>query len=131
MKMKNLGLLATLILIASPVTYGADDIRSLENLERQRARLIELALTPDLGNVKRQSQLQQMSHNMVDLERMVLRDDRLLGLTNPAVKRAFNNYDLTFLCHASMESSQHIVDFWLEKQGLSTQELSKARVGLR
>ena len=34
---------------------------------------------------------------------MVLRDDKLTGRNTPQVRRAFANYDLTFLVHASAE----------------------------
>lgn len=121
-----------LILLLLPAAWvQADDLRSLENLERERARLIATALDPQMNNVKRQQQLQLQSRTMVDLERMVLRDDRLIGVKAPTVVRAFKHYDLTFLSHASVEAKQHIVDFWLQQQGLTTERVRSAAVGFR
>lgn len=131
MKIHKHLLAGCLILVLTPLASASDEMGSLKNLERERARLLELALSSETDSVQRQQQIQQMSYNMVDLERMVLRDDRLLGLSDPSVKRAFNDYDLTFISHASIESKQHIVDFWLEQLGLSSARITEARVGLR
>ncbi|MDY6920331.1 MAG: hypothetical protein SV765_08965 [Pseudomonadota bacterium] len=109
----------------------ASDLRSLENLERERARLLQTALATDLGMTQRQQRLEAQSRYLVDLERMVLRDDRLLGVNVPLVSRAFGNYDLTFLSHSALESNRHIVDYWLEQQGLTTAQIRQARVGQR
>ena len=121
-----------LILFLIPAVWAqADDLRSLENLERERARLLQTALDPQLDNVKRQQQLQHQTRTMVDLERMVLRDDRLIGVKDPMVVRAFKHYDLTFLSHAAVEAKLNIVDFWLQSQGLTTDRVRAATVGFR
>lgn len=131
MKKITSSVIGLVILTLSATAYADDTIRSLQNLERERARLINIALSPEIDNLQRQKNIQTMSFNLVDLERMVLRDDRLLGLSHPAVKRAFKNYDLTFISHASMEADQHIVIFWLEQQGLSSENILNGRIGLR
>ena len=120
------------VLFLIPVAWAqADDLRSLENLERERARLLQTALDPQMDNVKRQQQLQHQTRTMVDLERMVLRDDRLIGVKDPMVVRAFKHYDLTFLSHAAVEAKLNIVDFWLQSQGLTTDRVRAATVGFR
>ena len=68
---------------------------------------------------------------LVDLERMVLRDDSLQGKSTPAVRNAFENYDLSFLAHASVEQNRSMVDHWLEQVGVSTNSLMSARLGRR
>lgn len=118
-------------LIAFASTTWGDELGSLKNMERERSRLIDAALDVNITPLERQAEIQRLGFAMVDLERMVLRDDRLIGMLNPAVRRAFNNYDLTFISHASKEANRHIIDFWLMQQGLTTESVLGARVGLR
>ena len=54
-------------------------------------------------------------HGVVDLERMVLRDKSLPGKSTPVVRKAFENYDLTFLVHASVENDRALKDQWLDE----------------
>ena len=63
---------------------------------------------------------------MIDLERMVLRDDSLTARNTPVVRKAFANYDLTFLVHASAERKRGVVDVWLEQIGITTESLMSA-----
>jgi len=123
-------LIISLALASIPFAQAAD-LRSLENLERERARMLSLALSHDMESVQREQRLKAMLRTLVDLERMVLRDDRLLGVADPKVRRAFKHYELTFVSHASMEAQQQVVDFWLEQQGLSTDRILSAKAGLR
>jgi hypothetical protein len=104
---------------------------SLDNLERERALLIEAMLDPALAPADRQSRMETEQRRLVDLERMVLRDDSLKGRNTPTVRRAFANYDLTFLVHASLEKKVSLTDNWLEQVGVSTQTLMGARRGRR
>lgn len=104
---------------------------SLENLERERAILIEAMLNPELSPAERQQRLESEKRRLVDLERMVLRDDALKGKNTPIVRKAFANYDLTFLVHASTEKKLSLMDNWLEQVGVSTQTLMSARKGMR
>jgi hypothetical protein len=110
---------------------GDDNIRTLQNLERERARLLQVVMSPNMDSVRRADKVKWMSHRIIDLERMVIRDDRILGMNNPAVQRAFADYSMTFLSHASIEANLHIVDFWLDQQGISTDSVLGAKVGLR
>lgn len=68
---------------------------------------------------------------LVDLERQVLRDKSLIGKNQPLVRAAFDNYDLTFVVHASVEKNRSIADHWLSEIGLSTQAIMNARAGRR
>ena len=47
------------------------------------------------------------------------------------VRRAFQNYDLTFLASAAAEFDLAIIDNWLAQLGLTTQSLMATEVGRR
>jgi hypothetical protein len=68
---------------------------------------------------------------LVDLERMVIRDKKLAQNNTPIVRTAFENYNLTFLVHASTEANKTLLDHWLEEIGVSTHSLGTARIGRR
>ena len=102
---------------------------SLENLERERALVLETILNPALTPTKRLNKLENSRARLVDLERMVLRDKKLNDRNTPTVSRAFENYDLTFLLHASIERNLTITDNWLSQMGLTTQSIMSASVG--
>ena len=104
---------------------------TLENMERERAILLETILSGDMNAAERESRIQVAKTRLVDLERMVLRDKKLIGRNTPAVRAAFDNYDLTFLVHASTEKSRSIADHWLGEVGVSTTALMNARMGRR
>lgn len=104
---------------------------SLENLERERAILLTSLLSPELTPEKRQSNLTVSRNRLVDLERMVLRDKTLVGKNTPMVRSAFENYDLTFLVHASTEKNRAMLDHWLDQIGVSTTSLMNTKVGRR
>lgn len=111
----------------SPFCSAEPGERTLENLERERAELIRTALSPSISAAERAEQISFKTRHMVDMERMVMRDDRLLGINSLLVRRAFNNYDLTFMVHASIENSRYVVDHWLEHQGLTSVAILTAR----
>ena len=103
----------------------------LENLERERAILVDALLDPELAPGDRQAKVEIAKARLVDLERIVLRDDGLVGRNTPTVRRAFANYDLTFLVHASLENNTAVIDTWLGEVGVSTAALMTARQGRR
>ncbi|GAB6051215.1 hypothetical protein JCM17960_00350 [Magnetospira thiophila] len=119
--------LATALVLASTAAQAG----SLENLERERAILVDTIFAPDLTPDERQKKIAQSKHRLVDLERMAIRDKTLEGQNTPVVRRAFASYDLTFLVHASVEKDRGITDHWLDTVGLSTDSLMNARVGRR
>ena len=110
---------------------GAAQAGTLENLERERAIMVETILDPSLTAVERQRKIVLSQNRLVDLERMVIRDKSLAGKNTPVVKKAFENYDLTFLVHAAIEKDMAISDSWLEQVGLTTQALMAATKGRR
>lgn len=127
-KSTSFGIAAAVVLasLAAPVSAG-----SLENMERERAIMIETMLSGDIDNTQRQRRLEIARTRLVDLERMVLRDKTLIGKNQPLVRAAFDNYDLTFVVHASVEKNRSVADHWLSEIGLSTQAIMNARTGRR
>ena len=123
---------ATLITLSLYLAaIGAAAAGTLENMERERAILLETILSGDVNPGERESRIQVARTRLVDLERMVLRDKKLIGRNTPAVRAAFDNYDLTFLVHASTEKGRSIADHWLGEVGVSTTALMNARIGRR
>jgi hypothetical protein len=120
--------LLTLILAAAvqPARAG-----TLENMERERAMLLEALLSADMTVEERQKHISLSRTRLIDLERMVLRDKTLTGRNTPLVRAAFENYDLTFLVHASVEKNRSLMDHWLAEIGVSTQTLMNAQAGRR
>jgi hypothetical protein len=106
---------------ASPAAAG-----SVENLERERAIMLETMLKSDLTPQERHEKVRVSKRRLIDLERIVLRDKALTGRNSPAVNRAFANYDLTFLAHASTEKNLLVTDHWLEQLGLTSQNIMAA-----
>ena len=104
---------------------------TVENLERERAILIDTFLNPEMTPAERQTRIATSKHRLLDLERMVLRDDGLIGRATPTVKRAFANYDLTFLIHASAEKDMSVTDNWLAQMDITTQAVMSAARGRR
>ena len=104
---------------------------TLENLERERALLVEALISGDLTGQERQKKISLARARLIDLERMVLRDKSLTRKNTPAVRAAFDNYDLTFMIHASVEKNRMLSDHWLHEIGVSTQSLMNTRVGRR
>ena len=104
---------------------------SLENLERERAMLMQALLSADMSAKVRQGKVTLSRNRLIDLERMVLRDKKLVGHNTPAVRSAFESYDLTFLVHASIERDRALLDHWMHQVGVSTQSLMNTTVGRR
>lgn len=125
--------LKSIVLTAICCALGAAaaNAGTLENLERERAIVLDTYLDQALQPTERRSKTQISRTRLIDLERMVLRDKSLAGKNTPRVRKAFGNYDLTFLVHASTESKRGVLDHWLEQIGVSTHSLMNARLGRR
>ncbi|MBK19964.1 MAG: hypothetical protein CMM52_14120 [Rhodospirillaceae bacterium] len=104
---------------------------TLENMERERAILLDALLSSELEPAKRQQKIEVSRNRLIDLERMVLRDKSLAGKNTPAVRAAFENYDLTFLVHASVEHNRSLMEHWLLQVGFSSESLMNAKLGRR
>lgn len=125
MKPITLPAIALAAFTATALTAAAQ-AGSIENLERERSILVENLLNPEMSAEERQSKLVVSKRRLVDLERIALRDKSLVGRNTPAVKRAFANYDLTFLVHAAVEKNRSLADHWLEQVGITQQDILNA-----
>ena len=121
--------LAPLLIFA--FSWGAAQASTLETLERERAQTIAIILDPTLEPAERAAKLETARLRLVDLERMVLRDDEIMKSPKPVVRRAFADYDLTFLVHASVEKDRALSDHWLSEIGVTTDHVLGARIGRR
>jgi hypothetical protein len=121
---------AAALVLAAGISVPAQ-AGSLENMERERALLLNSMLTSELTPEKRQAKVEISRNRLIDLERLVLRDKSLIGKSTPSVRAAYENYDLTFLVHASTEHNRSLLDHWLQQVGVSTESLMNARVGRR
>jgi len=121
--------LCTAVCIMAPL--AAANAGTLENMERERAIMLETLLSGDISTAERQNRSALAKTRLIDLERIVLRDQTLTGQNTPHVRAAFANYDLTFLVHASAENNRSPVDHWLGEMGISSQTILSARPGRR
>ncbi len=124
-------LILTLAMAAFLANVGSSQAGTLENLERERAIMVESLIDPSITMAERQEKTLLSQNRLIDLERMVIRDKSLADKNTPVVKKAFENYDLTFLVHASVEKNLSLMDHWLNQVGVSTKSVMDARVGRR
>ena len=110
-------------------TYSQAD--SLENLERERSLTLMAMMDANLNSVQRQQKLYASMPRLLDLERIVLRDKNNIGRNTPTIRKAFENYDLTFMVHAASENNLILVDNWMNQMGISTETLMAATVRQR
>ena len=120
-------------LIGFTVTLAANGVIAgpLENLERERAIAVETLLSTSINTQEKQDKINVSKRRLVDLERMVIRDKSIASKNTPIVRAAFDNYDLTFLVHASTENQRSLMDHWLKQVGVSTNAVMTARIGRR
>lgn len=118
-------------LVASSGAMANNEPLSLSNLERERAALVKDLLDPSLDFEARLASIDRRQRQLTDMERMVIRDERLLNSKSPMVKRAFDNYELTFLVHAGAENKQTATAQWLEQVNFSSESVLRARAGYR
>ena len=104
---------------------------TLVNLERERAALISLFLNSNLSMEKKLEKLSFKQRQLADMERMVLRDERLLNSDSKTVKRAFGNYDMTFLVHAGAEKEVSAMQQWMLSTNLSNAQIMDTTAGYR
>ena len=127
LNLKVLSLTAAMAVAAAAISFApAANAGTVENLERERAIAIETMLNPELKTDERHAKVEMFKRRLVDLERMALRDPSLKARNTRNVRRLFENYDLSFLIHASVEKNLNVLDAWLEQIGVSTQTVMSA-----
>ena len=129
--MKTTPILSAVVFSAVVSLSAMATAGTLENLERERALTINTMLDPEVAIKDRQAKMAGAKVRLIDLERMVLRDKKLTGRNTPAVRQAFENYDLTFLVHGATEKNISIMDAWLNQLGMTTQSVLSATLRRR
>ncbi|MEL0110921.1 MAG: hypothetical protein VW835_04230 [Rickettsiales bacterium] len=99
MKATHKTLTAAVFLAAAGIGLNAQ-AGSIENMERERAIMLQTMLDPNMSQEERHSKAKLSQKRLIDLERIVLRDKSLDGRNTPLVKRVFADYDSSFLVHA-------------------------------
>ena len=103
----------------------------IDNLERERARFLQLVLNKNISIVDRNKSLQNSKLKLLDLERITINNKNITKNPNYQTIRAFENFELTFLVHSSVEKDKPLSILWLEKLGLTTNSLMETRVSRR
>ena len=131
--MKIIFIIAAVTAVASLLSTHtfANSLFSLENLERERAALLSVQFDSTLDLNQRQKKVQNIYRRLVDIERMVLRDDRVTSNNSQLAQNAFDKYELTFLVHSSAEKSLSPLSHWMSELRLTTDSILSAKAGHR
>ncbi|GBL05405.1 hypothetical protein [Glaciecola sp. KUL10] len=132
MKKSIVNTLALSLLCACSFSVLAKDpLFTLKNLERERAALINDLLDTEADAQQRLSKIKLKQRQLSDMERMVLRDERLVQSNSRLAQKAFENYDLTFLVHAGAEQKKSATEQWLNQVRLTNKRILSSKAGFR
>ena len=124
--------IATLISLSGfEAAAQSNELFSLQNLERERAALLATLTDSSISNEVRQQKANSLYRRMADIERMVLRDERIANSDKQLVQNAFANYDLSFLIHASAEHNTLPLSQWLNTLGINAASIERSKLGYR
>ena len=123
-----LNLIKNLTVILSFIICSQANANSIDTLERERAKTLNLILDKSISIVERKKRLEISKMRLLDLERMTINDKNINKNPNHRTIKAFENFDLTFLVHSSLEKEKPISVIWLEKIGFTTENLMSTRV---
>ena len=113
------------------VQAKSNPLFTLENLERERAVFLNNLTTTKLNAYQREQQGNHIIKRLIDMERMVLRDDRIAMSNSIMAKNAFQHYELTFLVHAGSESKKAPMAHWLHSLNITDESIYKSKSGAR
>ena len=123
-----LNLIKKLTVILSFIICSQANANSIDTLERERAKTLNLILDKSISIGERKKRLEISKMRLLDLERMTINDKNINKNPNHRTIKAFENFDLTFLVHSSLEKEKPISVTWLEKIGFTTENLMSTRV---
>ena len=121
-------LLKKLTILLSVIICAQANANSIDTLERERAKTLNLILDKSISIGERKKRLEISKMRLLDLERMTINDKNINKNPNHRTIKAFENFDLTFLVHSSLEKDKPISLIWFEKIGLTTENLMSTRV---
>ena len=117
-----------LTILLSIIICSQANANSIDTLERERAKTLNLILDKSISIGERKKRLEISKMRLLDLERMTINDKNINKNPNHRTIKAFENFDLTFLVHSSLEKDKPISLIWFEKIGLTTENLMSTRV---
>ena len=123
---KNLTIILSLT-IGSYANANAN-ANSIDTLERERAKVLNLVLDKNISIGDRKKNLQKSKMRLLDIERMTINSKDINKNPNHQTIKAFENFDLTFLVHTSLEKGKSLSITWLEEIGLTTENLMNTRI---
>ena len=126
-----LNLIRNLTVILSFTICSYANANSINTLERERAKILNLILDKSISIGERKKRLEISKMRLLDLERMTINDKNINKNPNHRTIKAFKNFDLTFLVHSSLEKEKPISVIWLEKIGFTTENLMSTRVTIK
>ena len=131
MNVTKLTKLVVALALVAATQIQANPLFTLESLERERAAMLETLTDASLQMDERQLKSMQQFRRITDIERMVLRDERISNSDKNLVKKAFDNYDLTFLVHASTEQNRLPMSHWLTALNITDDAIANSQTGVR
>ena len=121
-------LIKNLTIILSLTIGSYANANSIDTLERERAKALNLVLDKNISIGDRKKNLQKSKMRLLDIERMTINSKDINKNPNHQTIKAFENFDLTFLVHTSLEKGKSLSITWLEEIGLTTVNLMNTRV---
>ena len=118
----------TLSLILSLTVCSFASANSIEILERERAKILNLVLDKSISIGERKKRIEQRQMRLLDLERITINSKNINKNPSYQTIKAFENFDLMFLVHSSLENNKSLSVMWFEKLGLTTDNLMNTRV---
>ncbi len=101
---------------------------SIDNMERTRASLITTILDPNLDADNKQSKLLDLKLKLLDKERMVINDKKIIQNPSRNTIKAFEEFELSFLVHASIEKKVDITSHWFNEVGFTSSSLQNTKL---
>ena len=101
---------------------------SIDNMERTRASLITTILDPNLEADNKQNKLLDLKLKLLDKERMVINDKKIIQNPSRYTIKAFEEFELSFLVHASIEKKVDITSHWFNEVGFTSSSLQNTKL---
>ena len=121
-------LIKNLTIILSLTIGSYANANSIDTLERERAKALNLVLDKNVSIGDRKKNLEKSKMKLLDIERMTINSKDINKNPDYQTIKAFENFDLTFLVHTSLEKGKSLSITWLEKIGLTTENLMNTRI---
>jgi hypothetical protein len=96
---------------------------SIENMERTRASFIKVMLDSNLNLEKKELELKNLKLKLLDKERIVINDKKIIQNPSRYTIKAFEEFELSFLVHASIDNNIDVPSHWFNEIGMTTSNL--------